>query len=584
MDNQENKPFIFKTIGAQGELRYRGLDQMADILQIAYDLFQDPYLTDDLGDPFIGILETNPNEHKTFNRSIIERTILDCNNYGKIKFGGKHISVCSQGIENSLSELEMIWFVAHYLKKAELEKNGLQHSVPKIVKLTSMGKLVAILKYFLQTSYSLIADVRTKQLKEQLAITKEQDRKKMLLRFRTDLKIQKHETQPIVDELLRVIELELEFLEEIGVTISNLNESQIPIEQAKSSTLPTDIVTDFNYELSIKHFPWDDVIKKNVDFLQQLKSEFEILPLKPKLHWYFNKFISDEEWEKDRLSSKPLITSRSKEIIAANFVMPSEIETRANEIIREFNEMVSKNSVDPKYYGRMLEETDLVRTLKKLRDQLTQLKGYVFTSADINTFSEYGKAAAQSILAIISKLNNNELSRFLLHELMEMDIATDITVFAKFVKKSDEQRAEILHKFNTLSVFTHQVFNEAIIAIDHASRFTSNKVNKPKFSSIFKNKESADGYIEILRQVSPPIIGNKNDYLLGGRKKSSIVLWFDLLSKKGVVFSNIPPSQKAELLNEMFHGLSISERSTSSVTLPAEQAYGNQFEYLISKI
>lgn len=33
-----------------------------------------------------------------------------------------------------------------------------------------MGKLAAILKYFLQTSYSLIADVRTKQLKEQLAV------------------------------------------------------------------------------------------------------------------------------------------------------------------------------------------------------------------------------------------------------------------------------------------------------------------------------------------------------------------------------------------------------------------------------
>jgi len=405
----------------------------------------------------------------------------------------------------------------------------------------------------------------------------------MLLRFRTDLKIQKHETQAIADELLRVIDLELEFLEEIEATIFNLKESQIPVEQAKSSTLPIDVETDFNYELSIKHFPWDEVIKKNVDFLQQLKSEFEILPLKPKLHWYFNEFISDEEWEKDRLSSKPLITSCSKEIIAANFVMPSEIETRANEIIREFNEMLSNNSVDPKYFGRMLEETDLVRTLKKLRDQLTQLKGYVFTSADINTFSEYGKAAAQSILAIISKLNNYELSVFLLHELMEMDIATDLTVFAKFVNKSDEQRAEILHKFNTLSVFTHQVFNEAIIAIDHANRFTSNKVNKSRFSSIFKNTENADRYIEILRQVSPPIIGNKNDYLLGGRKKSNIVLWFDLLSKKGVVFSNIPPSQKAELLNEMFHGLSISERSTSSVTLAAERAYGNQFEHLISK-
>ena len=73
-------------------------------------------------------------------------------------------------------------------------------------------------------SRKLITDVRANLLKHQLNATSEQNKKQFLLRTKTDLLIQKHDTKVVVAELLRVIELELDLL----VQLKSLPKKTIP--------------------------------------------------------------------------------------------------------------------------------------------------------------------------------------------------------------------------------------------------------------------------------------------------------------------------------------------------------------------
>ncbi|WP_316763672.1 hypothetical protein [Pedobacter aquatilis] len=582
----ENRPFIFKTIGKNGELRSRGLDQMADILQIAYDLFQDPFLNESLGDPFLELLEHHPEEHEKFNRTEIERTIMDCQTYEKIKLEGKYITVTSQGIENSLEELEMIWFVANDLRAGENSTKEFEQ-VPHGVKLISMGKLSAILKYYLATSHKLITDVRAKLLKDKLHATPEQNKKQFLLRTKTDLLIQKHETKVIVAELLRIIELELDLLVQLESlpkkTVLKADYSGKP--RTEQPTLPVELDIDFEHEMSFNRSQWKKFFIESEEFLRDLKLEFAGLPAKPKRHWYFNESISDKEWNEDRSKSLPTMTNTSNQVFAAPFVSPSPLEPKAWELINKFNAMVADQTVDSKYFGRFLEDTPIVQNLKKLDSQLKNFKDYVFSEASIDTFAEFSKNAVKSMLRTISQFKNSSFRQILLSEISKVDIAIDMAVLAGFSGKSEQERTSLLKRFNVLNIYAQEIISAAIEELNNAKTEDLNiRPSRQDFHTIFKDPEKGSFYIEVLRKVTPPIIGEQNQYILGERKKGAIVCWFDILSVKGIVHTNIPPVQKARLLNEMFSGLSISDRSTGSINGSAERKYKVDLERLIAKI
>lgn len=582
----ENRPFIFKTIVQNGELRNRGLKEMADILQIAYDLFQTPFLNESLGDPFLEILKDDPREHERFNRTEIERTILDCRTYGRINFDGKFIVVSSQGIENSLAELEMIWVIANDLKAGENSTEKFEQ-VPHIAKLMSMGKLSAILKYFLATSHRLITDIRTKQLKVKLDATPEHNKKQFLLRHKTDLLIQKHETKGIISELLRIIDLELDLLLQLDAhPIKSVTKADYLGEpRTDQPRLPVDPNIDFEHELLFYQSHWKELFIENEGFFDNLRQEFLGLPLRPKLRWYFNESISDKEWDEDLSKSRPTTIYNSNQIIAGSFVAPTSLELKASELINKFNTMVANQTVDPKYFGRFLEDTEIVQNLKKLDNQLKDFKDYAFSEANIDTFAEFSRNAVKSIVRVISQFKDPSFRLNLLSEITKIDIATDLAFFAVFEKKSEPERASLLKRFNILNIYAQEIINAAIEELTVSKKVSlTGKLGKKGFNTIFKDRENAHRYVEVLRKVNPPVIGDKNQFILGVRKKGAVVCWFDILLSKGIVHHNIPPIQKANLLNEMFPGLSISERSTGSTSNSAERTYKMDFERLIGKI
>ncbi|QNN42618.1 hypothetical protein [Pedobacter roseus] len=459
-DERDTLPFVLKTIAAEGESRLRGLDQLADIIEIAYALFQDSVLIDEIGDPFVRLLEQK-SVYENFNRTLIETIIAECRFYAKVDFNGAFITVESKGVENSLKDLEVIWLVVEGIRKDSTKKDADIITVPREVKIRMLAQLSAILQYFLATSISLIARVRVRQLEEKLKQTSEEKKREFLLRYKTELLKKDHGIKKVHEALIKVIDLELDLIRNLNQIVPPLVSAQIEDVEVNSA-LPVSADKDFLYELSIFHFPFKAIIEKDKHLLTALKEQFAHLKSKPKLHWYFNQFISDQEWEENCTRTQGLSKTDSKEIIAANFIPTSDTERRAEEIIREFDGMIAKNAVDPKYFGRFLRDTLMVKILSSIDEKISELKQYVFHDANIDNYKPYAKASAKAILSELNKLELPVLKQSILQKLLSLSIETDLGLAIQFFGEHKNDHGEITKRFKILKVLADEYFAEAM--------------------------------------------------------------------------------------------------------------------------
>ncbi|MHB1178271.1 MAG: hypothetical protein ACYCZO_08075 [Daejeonella sp.] len=461
-EEKEDIPFVFKTIAGENESRYRGLPQLAEIMEIAYELFLNKFLNEKTGDPFQKYMK-DKSFYDTFNRALIETTIAENKFYGEVMFDGTSLTVSSQGIEECLRDLKIIWLITQEMKggKADTENNFGQP--PAIFKINAMGRLFGILQYFLSTSHNLISDIRIRQLEETLNETPDEKRKALLLRYKTDLLKKKYRIKTVKEALLKVIELEVDLIEQ-------LNKIPAPpagVETNSSSMearteLPVTIDEDFLYELSIIQFPYKGMVEQNPAQFAELKHQFALLPLKPKLHWYFNEFISDEEWTEHCTGGHRQGKTGSRETVVAPFVPDSDTEVKAKHIINDFNEMIVNDSVDPKYYGRFLKDTELVKTLIRLDEQITEFKKYVFHDTNIDNYNGYAKAATTAILLTLSKLRQLPLKASLFEELLSLSIETDLSLAISLFGQHKNDHIEISRRFKILKVLADEHFINAM--------------------------------------------------------------------------------------------------------------------------
>lgn len=107
----DEKPFVLRTSGNKDVEMNRGLEQLAEVIEIAYSLFTDSFFTNGFGDPFISLKKNEPEIYQRFNRTIIERTVAESKYYGNISFSGKFLTVSSPDIENYIEDLDIIWTV-----------------------------------------------------------------------------------------------------------------------------------------------------------------------------------------------------------------------------------------------------------------------------------------------------------------------------------------------------------------------------------------------------------------------------------------------------------------------------------------
>ncbi len=212
-DNQ--KPFLFKKIRDDFSEVPRFLGELGEALAIAYSLSQhklfringkDLYL-EEINDPII---------YEIFNRTIIERTISESEHYGRVVFSGKKLLFSSKGLEMSLGELETIWII---ISKYEKNKENLDEQFKDglfMFGLQGAGQITAIIKYLLDACQNMILLIRKKIIEDRAnELTSNLEKKEFFLRTQKEILKQEYQTRVIKDGILKLLDIELEYLEKI---------------------------------------------------------------------------------------------------------------------------------------------------------------------------------------------------------------------------------------------------------------------------------------------------------------------------------------------------------------------------------
>ncbi|WP_316795292.1 toll/interleukin-1 receptor domain-containing protein [Pedobacter agri] len=218
------------------------------------------------------------------------------------------------------------------------------------------------------------------------------------------------------------------------------------------------IEADFAYDISIADFPWSTEIKKNPLILNELREEFSHLKPRPKLHWYFREFISDEVWASECTSNRGS-TVRSGQAVAASFSFPSETEQLASKIIKEFNELTLADKVDQKFYGRFIDDTLTVKTLREIDKQFETFRHFIGHEEKVENYGDFANASAKGILRLVKELPQ-ELKKFLLNEFSKISVETDFRFMIRLSNKSEVDRRIAVERFNILKTYFTQVIIE----------------------------------------------------------------------------------------------------------------------------
>jgi hypothetical protein len=109
---------------------------------------------------------------------------------------------------------------------------------------------------------------------------------------------------------------------------------------------------------------------------------------------------------------------------------------------------------------------------------------------------------------------------------------------------------------------------------------SSVEISKP----LFKEDYNPDIYLKVLKDVKPPILNSKGEFIRGinSKSKGSIVAWCDILEAKSKI-NNHNSDTKAKLINFLIPNLQISGRSFGYIT-EAYNKYYNDIDDLISKM
>ncbi|WP_345951317.1 hypothetical protein ABDD95_07765 [Mucilaginibacter sp. PAMB04274] len=229
--------------------------------------------------------------------------------------------------------------------------------------------------------------------------------------------------------------------------------------------IPENIHIDFLHELKFVTFPLSDLIKKNDRFTALIEKEFARLQPRPKPYLYVQDLITDKQWETSVAESHARASVSGPGTVAAPVVARTATERRYYQLMEQFQEAIANQSLAEKYYGRLITETPTVQLLKKINEQAEVFKKYIFRDLHIPNYQAYGNAAAKSIVASISKINDMELKMALLDWVMASSIDVNLVIEAMFDRLSSTEQEEAKGRFIILKSYADEVFQAAISAL-----------------------------------------------------------------------------------------------------------------------
>jgi len=103
------------------------------------------------------------------------------------------------------------------------------------------------------------------------------------------------------------------------------------------------------------------------------------------------------------------------------------------------------------------------------------------------------------------------------------------------------------------------------------------------FEDMFKSPHQAQVYVDILKQVEPPLINENGEYI-NGKLKSAICLWFELLQRKGKIRSDVERKEYTNLIKRKFNIPTFDSSNFDKISKRANEIYKSDFEILISQV
>ncbi|OKS88097.1 hypothetical protein [Mucilaginibacter polytrichastri] len=244
-----------------------------------------------------------------------------------------------------------------------------------------------------------------------------------------------------------------------------------------------EIEQDYFYELSIGTFPYLELFRNNELYSSFLFAEFKKISARPKLHLYFKEFISDEEWSKAMTAGKATVVKPGNYPVAASMVAMSDTEKRANEIIRDFQQMIIKNTVEPQYCGRHLEDSETIKLLRTIVNKIDEFKKYVVLDKNVDNYRGYATASISNIITLTNKLQIPGLGQELLSALLDSGESNDAQLQILLYLRPNEDSEGIRVRYNVLKTLADELLNkELTLNKSELQSFAIPNFNQPTFS------------------------------------------------------------------------------------------------------
>lgn len=199
------------------------------------------------------------------------------------------------------------------------------------------------------------------------------------------------------------------------------------------------IKDDYTNELSSVEFGFKKLIVDNTKFEENLFKEFSKLIPKPKPQCYISAHISDAERKSEyehakRAPEEDMLRYGSQPRIAT-LHHQSKYEEKVDKLIRKFYDDLSTNSVEEKYWGRSIKETETVCQLDAIAEQVVGLKKYPLSNATEDSYHQFAKSSCDNIVTAANKLTIPGLKEAVLQEIIRDKL--NIYVLSSCSKKSD---------------------------------------------------------------------------------------------------------------------------------------------------
>ncbi|WP_118976560.1 hypothetical protein [Taibaiella koreensis] len=316
----------------------------------------------------------------------------------------------------------------------------------------------------------------------------------------------------------------------------------------------------FQREFEKYKFPFKNIFESNDSLKNKLFDEFSIAPLKPSFITFLRQFYSVDEYDSAIAEyHKRVGTTKSNQLVAANFYAVSDFEKDVFRIQDEFNDLCKTDDLHGKFYCPDLSLTELVKNCSYLDQRLEVLKKSIFDPAT-DKYKEV-EIEANNMKILLDKFSPD------IRGYIKSAIISDnenIFIYIRSIGKGSTDK-NLVDKWTDIKGKLNGVLEHRVKLLNNDEKVKSGYRKTVKDSlpqileDIFIDTSNSEKCLAILRNLESPVINESNIYI--GKLKGIFPLWIKLLksNKPSPLIDHFPDIVYKDLLNAKIKNLYLSK-------------------------